>query len=77
MLLHRAETFLHIVSTTDLTSKKNNEKDDVDNLMVLFWASAQDEDDDGQTTSGEDSGKVQYEWNIDFMSITSCCISRE
>ena len=62
MLLHRAETFLHIVSTTDLVERKNSEKDDVAAVMDYLWASALDDaEDDAQTRqstlSGDSSGR--------------------
>ena len=65
MLLHRAETFLHIVSTTGLIEKKNSEKDDVADVMALMWATVQDDtDDDAQTRqstmSADSSGDILY-----------------
>ena len=52
MLLHRAETFLHIVSTTEFIEKKVDEKT-LSNVMELIWAAGQADDDDGQTTDGD------------------------
>ena len=79
MLLHRAETFLHIVSTTDLVERKNSEKDDVAAVMDYLWASALDDaEDDAQTRqstlSGDSSGRKRTIGKLPFRHFKLCPI---
>ena len=79
MLLHRAETFLHIVSTTDLVERKNSEKDDVEAVMSYLWASALDDaEDDAQTRqstlSGDSSGRKRTICKLPFRHFKLCPI---
>ena len=64
MLFHRSETFLHVISVTDLGSGTAGKQDSVANMMELAWVATHLDDDVisvGTESAWSDiSGKIQW-----------------
>ena len=73
MLFHRRETFLHVISVTDLCGGAASKQDSVNNMMELAWVATHLDDD--AISVGTESVWSDFSGEIDVRKVTSfvCC----
>ena len=69
MLFHRRETFLHVISVTDLCGGTASKQDSVNNMMELAWVATHLDDD--AISVGTESVWSDFSGEIDVRKVTS------